>query len=263
MSAELPTPPEAGIVREVRDHVGLIIISRPAVRNAVDRATAFEIADAVDSFEADRAVLAIVIAGSGGFFCAGMDLKALAATGQGPVTPTRGAFGIVEKPPAKPFIAAVEGAALGGGLEIALAADLVVVADDAKLGLPEVARGLIAAAGGVFRLPNRIPRALALEMMLTGKPITAQRAYDIGLVNDVVPAGKALTRAVEVANEIAANAPIALRASKAIALRSTHWRDEEAFALQRPLADVVRESADAAEGAKAFIEKRSPVWRDC
>jgi enoyl-CoA hydratase/carnithine racemase len=251
-----------GIDVEVDGNVGLIAINRPAVRNAIDFDTASEIARALDDFESRTAVRAIIITGRGGFFSAGMDLKALAATGQRPITAARGAFGIVERPPAKPFIAAIEGAALGGGLEIALAADIIVVADDARLGLPEVARGLVAAAGGVIRLPNRIPSALAMEMILTGTPITAQRAHDIGLVNHIVPSGEALAAARKLAEIVAANAPMAVRAAKAIATESARWSVGDAFVLQRKYTDAVRESADAKEGAAAFVEKRSPVWRD-
>jgi enoyl-CoA hydratase/crotonobetainyl-CoA hydratase len=251
-----------GVEVETRGNVGILALNRPSVRNAVDRPTADAVAAALDAFEADRAVRAIVITGRGGFFCAGMDLKALSATGERPITPTRGAFGIVEKPPVKPLVAAVEGAALGGGLEIALAADVIVVADDARLGLPEVARGLVAAAGGLLRLPQRIPRALALEMILSAKPISAQRAHDIGLVNYVVPAASVLDRAVELAEDIAANAPMALRAAKAIAIESQDWRREDAFALQRRYTEPIRESEDSKEGARAFVEKRPPVWQD-
>lgn len=252
----------SGIDVEIDGNVAVLALNRPAVRNAIDFETANEIASALDAFEADKGVRAVIITGRGGFFCAGMDLKALNATGRRPITASRGAFGIVEKPPVKPLIAAVEGAALGGGLEITLAADLIVVAEDARLGLPEVARGLVATAGGVIRLPRRIPRAIALEMIMTGAPISADRARSIGLVNDVVPAGHALDRARELALLIAANAPMAVRAAKAVAVHAGDWNDADAFALQRRYTDAVRESADAAEGARAFVEKRPPVWQD-
>lgn len=247
---------------DVEQNVGVLALNRPAVRNAIDLPTAEQIAAALDDFEARPEIRAIVITGRGGFFSAGMDLKALTATNQRPITATRGAFGIVEKPPAKPVIAAVEGAALGGGLEIAMSADVIVVAENARLGLPEVARGLVATAGGVLRLPSRVPRAVALEMIMTGSPISADRAYQIGLVNQVVPAGTALARAVELAQTIAANAPMAVRAAKAVAINSAHWGDPDGFTLQRQYTDPVRASADAAEGARAFVEKRPPVWQD-
>lgn len=255
----------AGVEIEVDDHIAVIAINRPNVRNAIDFDTATAIAAALDEAEDTSAVRAIVITGRGRHFSAGMDLKAFSAGGQRPITKTRGAFGIVERPPAKPLIAAVEGAALGGGLEIALAADMIVAAEGAQFGLPEVARGLVATAGGVLRLPNRIPRALALEMILTGSSISAERAFEIGLINRVVPTGQTLAEARAVAEAIAANAPMAVRAAKAVATRSPNWRDDEAreaFALQRTYTDPVRESADAQEGAKAFVEKRAPVWRD-
>lgn len=247
---------------EVEQNVGILAINRPAVRNAIDLPTAEEIAAALDDVEARPEIRAIVITGRGGFFSAGMDLKAFTATNQRPITATRGAFGIVAKPPAKPLVAAIEGAALGGGLEIALSADVIVVAEDAKLGLPEVARGLVATAGGVLRLPSRVPRAVALEMIMTGSPISAARAYEIGLVNRVVPAGTALAGAVELARTIAANAPMAVRAAKAVAVNAVHWDGSDGFALQRRYTDPVRDSADAAEGARAFVEKRPPVWQD-
>ncbi len=252
----------SGIEVEVTGNVAVLAINRPEVRNAIDFDTANAIAGALDDFEADSGVRAIVLTGRGGFFCAGMDLKALNATGKRPITATRGGFGIVEKPPAKPLIAAVEGAALGGGLEIALAADVIVVAENARLGLPEVARGLVATAGGVIRLPGRIPRAIALEMIMTGAPVSAPRAYEIGLVNRVVAPGTTLECALGIAGVIAANAPMAVRAAKAVATRSTGWLDGEAFDLQRRFTDPVKESADAAEGARAFVEKRTPVWQD-
>jgi enoyl-CoA hydratase/carnithine racemase len=252
----------SGIGIDRRGHVGVVTIDRPAVRNAIDYTTAHEISSALDEFEVDSEVRVIILTGAGGFFSAGMDLKSLTATGQRPITETRGAFGIIAKPPVKPTIAAVEGAALGGGLEIALTADIMVVAEGARLGLPEVKRGLVAAAGGVIRLPNRIPRALAMEMILTGAPISAARGSEIGLVNRVVPDGEAFTVALDIAETIAANAPMAVRAAKAVALESAHWVDDEAFALQRRYIDPVRDSADAKEGALAFVEKRQPVWRD-
>jgi enoyl-CoA hydratase/carnithine racemase len=251
-----------GIDVETDGNVGLIAINRPEVRNAIDFATANEIAEALDDFDAAADIRAIIITGRGSFFCAGMDLKALTATGQRPITDSRGAFGIVERPPAKPLIAAVEGGALGGGLEIALAADVIVVADNAKLGLPEVARGLVATAGGVIRLPNRIPRGLALEMVMTGVPVSAERAREVGLANHVVSPGEALAKARKLAEIIAANAPMAVRAAKAVATQCAHWLEQDAFTLQRRFTDAVRESADAKEGAAAFLERRAPVWRD-
>lgn len=257
------TQASTGIDVQIDANVAVLAINRPSVRNAVDFDTAIAIANALDSFEAEREVRAIIITGRHGFFCAGMDLKALVATNKRPISPTRGAFGIVEKRLTKPMIAAVEGAALGGGLEMAMAADLIVLADNAKLGFPEVTRGLVAAAGGVIRLPRRVPRAVALEMLMTGAPITAERAYEIGLVNQLVPAGTTLDRARDLAGVIARNAPMAVCASKAAVIESVDWSERDAFALQRHYVDPVRNSADAAEGARAFVEKRTPLWMGC
>src|SRR5206468_258554 len=172
--------------------VAVITIDRPRVRNAVDLPTAEAIAAALDELDARDDVRAGILTGAGGFFSAGMDLKALNATGQRPISASRGAFGVVERPPETPLIAAVEGPALGGGFEIALACDLIVASAEARFGFPEVKRGLVAAAGGLIRLPRRIPSAVALEMVLTGEPIAAERARELGLVSRVVEPGTAL-----------------------------------------------------------------------
>jgi enoyl-CoA hydratase/carnithine racemase len=215
---------------------------------------------AVDEAERSGDVRVIVLAATGPVFSAGMDLKALTATGDRPITQHRGAFGIAAQPPEKPTVAAVQGKALGGGLEIALTADVIVASEDAEFGLPEVKRGLIAAAGGVLRLPRRIPRNVALEMIMTGTPISAQRGYELGLVNRVVPPGRALDVAQELAQKIALNAPLAVRVSKWIADNSVDWPADEMFDRMQPTAQIIRESKDAAEGAEAFVEKRQPVW---
>jgi enoyl-CoA hydratase/crotonobetainyl-CoA hydratase len=246
---------------EAADRVAVITIDRPQVRNAVDKPTAEAIAAAMDELDARDDVFAGVLTGAGGFFCAGMDLKALTATGQRPLTESRGAFGLVERPPGKPLIAAIEGAALGGGLEIALSCDLIVCASDARLGLPEVKRGLVAAAGGVIRLPRRIPSGVALELILTGDALAPARALDLGLVSRVVEPGAALAVARELALAIAANAPLAARVAKQIVRETAGLTDADAFEYQRPLLQAVRESEDAREGARAFVEKRAPVWK--
>lgn len=253
---------EALVEVDIADHVAVVAINRPRVRNAIDLATAEQLAAALDRADEDSDVRVIVLTGRAGFFCAGMDLKAFAATGARPITASRGAFGIVERPPLKPTIAAIEGAALGGGLEIALSADLIVAGDDARFGLPEVRRGLVATAGGVLRLPDRIPYASALELILTGADVSAAEAQRLGLVNRVVPAGSALTEARTLASTIAANAPMAVRAAKAVVVASRDWPAEEAFARQRVITDPVRASRDAKEGALAFAEKRPAVWRN-
>lgn len=248
------------ITVEISDFVATITINRPDVRNAIDLPTALALERAIDDAEDSADVRVIVLAATGPVFSAGMDLKALTATGDRPITEHRGAFGIAARPPEKPTVAAVQGKALGGGLEIALTADIIVATTDAEFGLPEVKRGLIAAAGGVLRLPRRIPRNVALEMIMTGRPISAQRACELGLVNVVVPAGQALEAAQALASEIAGNAPLAVKASKWIADNSIDWPTDELFERMQPKAQIIRESKDAAEGALAFVEKRSPVW---
>jgi enoyl-CoA hydratase/carnithine racemase len=245
---------------EAADGVAVITIDRPQVRNAVDKPTAEAIAAAMDELDVRGDVRAGILTGGGGFFSAGMDLKALDATGQRPISESRGAFGIVERPPATPLIAAVEGPALGGGFEIALACDLIVAASDARFGLPEVKRGMVAAAGGAIRLPHRLPHAVALEMLMTGEPISAQRAHKLGLVVRLAEPGLALEVARELAASIAANAPLAVRTAKRIAYEAADWPLGEAFARQQPIVQVVRDSEDAREGTRAFAEKRQPVW---
>lgn len=245
---------------EVDGGIATITLDRPQVRNAIDKPTADALAAAVDEIDQRTDVRVAVITGAGGFFCAGMDLKAFSATGERPLHPIRGAFGFVKMPPQKPIIAAIEGNALGGGLEIALACDLIVATRSAKLGLPEVRRGLVAAAGGVVRLPRRIPHGVAMELILTGESISAQRAEDLGLVNRLAEDGQALEVALELASVIASNAPLAICAAKRIVNESPDWILDEAFELQAPHTDQVRSSKDAAEGTRAFVEKREPQW---
>jgi enoyl-CoA hydratase/carnithine racemase len=248
------------VLLEVSEGIATVTINRPEVRNAIDKATAFALADAMTEVDRRADVTVAVLTGAGTTFSAGMDLKAFSATGERPLHPERGAFGFVRQPPAKPVIAAIEGNALGGGLELALACDLIVAARSAKLGLPEVKRGLVAAAGGVLRLPRRVPQALALEMILTGEPIAAERALAAGLVNRIADEGRALEVARALGAKIAANAPLAVRTAKRLVNASADWRLDEAFDLQAPYTDAVRSSQDAGEGARAFAEKRAPVW---
>ena len=248
------------VTLEVVDHVAVITINRPQVRNAIDLPTSEAIAATLDEAEDRSDIRSIVLTGAGETFCAGMDLKAFAKTGERPVTASRGGFGIVESPPSKPIMAAVEGKALGGGFEIALACDLIVAAETSAFGLPEVSRGLMASAGGVLRLPQRIPKNIAMEMLFTGAAITAARAAELGLVNEVVPSGTALSAAVALARRIGKNAPLAVMAVKRVANLSRDWTADIAFEHQRPFADAVRQSKDAAEGAQAFVEKREPQW---
>jgi enoyl-CoA hydratase/carnithine racemase len=240
--------------------VAIITLNRPERRNAIDLPTAEAIDAALTELDEREDLVVGVITGNGPVFSAGMDLKVIAAGGPRPIVPGRGAFGIVERPPAKPLIAAVEGAALAGGFEIALAADLIVAADNASFGLPEVKRGLAAAAGGAVRLPQRIPYSHAMRMILTGEPISAQRAFELGLVVELTMPGGALVAAKALAATIAANAPLAVRTSKQVVNLVQGASLEEAFERQRPLMQTIRESADAREGAVAFAEKREPKW---
>jgi enoyl-CoA hydratase len=238
----------------------VITIDRPEARNAVNLAVAEGIAAAVDRLDGDDSLRAGILTGAGGTFCAGMDLKAFVA-GERPFVADRGFAGIVERPPRKPTIAAVEGWALAGGFEVALACDLIVAARDARFGIPEVKRGLVAAAGALLRLPRRIPYHLAMELALTGEPIGAERAQAIGIVSRLTEPGNSLAGAREIANQIARNGPLAIDASKRIVAAAADWPEAEAWARQAEITGPVFASEDAREGATAFAEKREPVWR--
>ncbi len=245
---------------EVHEGVLVVTINRPHARNAINTLTAQAIGAAMDRLDDDPSLVTGVITGAGGTFCAGMDLKAFLA-GERPSIPGRGFAGIVEQPPAKPVIAAVEGYALAGGFEIALACDLIVAADNASFGLPEVKRGLVAAGGGLMRLPRRVPPGLAMEWALTGDLVEAPRAHAVGLVNRLTAPGSALEIALRLARTIAANGPLAVRATKRILVEAPEWPQERMFDLQREISEPVRASEDAREGASAFTEKRAPQWR--
>jgi enoyl-CoA hydratase len=246
------------IVTEKDSNILIVRLNRPEVRNAVDRETSEAISQTFDRLDDSGDLAVAVLTGQGGSFCAGMDLKAF-ARGELPYS-ERGFAGIARRPPRKPVLAAVEGFAVGGGFEVALACDLIVAGQDARFGLPEVKRGLTAAAGGLFRLPRRIPYHVAMECALTGNPISADRAYEVGLVNRVVPTGEALAAALQIARAIAANGPLAVVASKTVIVESQDWEQEGAFEMQEVVLGPVRSSADALEGALAFAEKRAPVW---
>ncbi|WP_406465882.1 crotonase/enoyl-CoA hydratase family protein [Streptomyces sp. NBC_00111] len=247
------------VLTSFEDGVAVVTINRPEARNAVNRAVADAVAEAVDQLDARDDLVVGVITGGGGTFCAGADLKALAA-GERSGIPGRGFCGITETPPTKPLIAAVEGYALGGGTELALACDLIVASGTAKFGLPETKRGLIAAGGGLVRLPRRIPYAVAMQYALTGALLPAQRAYELGMVNALTSEGGALDGALSLAREIAANGPLAVRASKQIVTESADWAADEVWARNRVACEPVFASADAKEGARAFAEKRAPRW---
>jgi enoyl-CoA hydratase len=248
------------VLVERRDGVQVITINRPDARNALDRAVAERVAAAVDELDASDELRVGVLTGAGGTFSSGMDLKAF-LRGESPAIEGRGLCGITQTPPRKPLIGAVEGWALAGGFELLLACDLVVAAETARFGVPEVKRSLVAAGGAALQLPRRIPFAVALEMLLTGDPLDAARAAQLGLVNRVTAEGGALEGALALAATIAANGPLAVAASKEIARRSADWTSSEGWTEQARLVGPVFASEDAREGAAAFAEKRAPVWK--
>ncbi len=251
---------DAAVLSERRGRILIITLNRPDQRNAVNAAVAQGVAAALDELDADAGLSVGVLTGAGKGFCAGMDLKAF-VTGERPHVPGRGFAGIVERASEKPLIAAIEGFAVAGGLEVALACDLIVAARGARLGIPEVKRSLVAAGGALFRLPRALPRNVAMELALTGDPIEAERAHSLGLVNRLADPGQALAAALELAEAIAANGPLALAATKRIMSESTDWPDAEFFARQAPIYEPVFSSEDAREGATAFAERRDPVWK--
>lgn len=252
--------PDEVVLTEERDGVLLVTLNRPDQRNAIDAAVAAGIAAALDRLDAEPSLRVGILTGAGKGFCAGMDLKAF-VRGERPSTDERGFAGIVERPPSKPLIAAIEGFAVAGGLEVALSCDLIVAARGARLGIPEVKRGLVAAAGALLRLPRRIPYHVAMELALTGEPIDAERAAVLGLVNRLAEPGGAVAAARELAAQIAANGPLAVAASKRVLVEAPGWPEDERWARQAAIVGPVRASEDAKEGARAFAEKRAPVWR--
>ncbi|MFP5196338.1 crotonase/enoyl-CoA hydratase family protein [Alcaligenes faecalis] len=239
----------------------LITLNRPEARNAINLETAQALAQALDEFDADPSIAVGVLTGANNTFCAGMDLKAFAKTGQRPYVGDRGFAGICERPPAKPLVAAVEGYCLAGGFEIALSCDLIVAADSANFGLPEVKRGIVPGSGGMVRLPSRIPYHMAMEMVLTGGMYPAARMAELGLVSRLAEPGKTTEQALALAEQIAANGPLAVQTAKSIISQSRDWRQSDLFDLQRPRIAGIFTSADAKEGATAFAEKREPVWQ--
>lgn len=248
------------LLTQIRGAVLVITLNRPQAKNAATLRMAELMAQALDRYEADDSLRAAVLTGAGGTFCAGMDLKAF-VRGEGPRVEGRGFLALTERPPSKPLIAAVEGHALAGGFETMLACDLVVAGRGARFGLPEVKRGLVAAAGGLMKLPRLTHRAVAMEMILTGDSYDAEFGLANGFVNRVVEDGQALDAALELAERIATNGPLALRASKRVIAESPEWPLREQFQRQREIVEPVFSSEDAEEGAKAFAEKRRPVWQ--
>lgn len=244
----------------VDDGVQTITINRPEARNAMTLAAARLIAAALDELDARDDVRIGILTGAGNSFCAGMDLKGF-LRGERPSLPDRGFGGLTKKPPKKPLIAAVEGYALAGGFELVLACDLVVAAEDARFGVPEVKRGLAAAAGGLVRLPRQLPYRVAMELILTGDMLEAPRAHALGLVNRLAKPGQALAEANKLAQTIAANGPLSVAASKRVVMESPDWPADEVWERQAALTEHVFASADAREGSAAFAEKRKPVWQ--
>lgn len=250
----------AAVLTERRGRTLLITLNRPDARNAVNAELAAGLAAAHETLDSDDDLAVGVLTGAGAGFCAGMDLKAF-VRGESPHVEGRGFAGIAQAPPRKPLIAAIEGFAVAGGFEIALACDLIVASAGARLGIPEVKRSLVAAGGALLRLPRRMPYHVAMELALTGDPIDAERAAALGLVNRVSKPGGAVEAALELAERIAANGPLALDASKRILVQSRDWSEDEAWERQAEIAGPVFGSDDAREGATAFSEKRDPVWK--
>jgi enoyl-CoA hydratase len=248
------------VLVEKQDGVMIITINRPEAKNAMNKAASEALAAAMDELDASDDLRVGILTGAGGTFCSGMDLKGF-LKGELPQVEGRGFGGLCEAPPAKPLIAAIEGYALAGGCELMLSCDLVVAAEDSKFGIPEVKRGLVAAAGGLMRLPRQIPYRVAMELALTGDMMSAQRAESMGLINEVVASGTALDAAKALAARVAANGPLAVAVSKQIVRDSGDWSSSEIFAEQMKIAVPVFMSEDAKEGAAAFAEKRAPNWK--
>ncbi len=248
------------VLVDVADGIMIVTLNRPEAKNAANKALAEGVSAAMDELDSNDDIRVAILTGAGGTFCSGMDLKAF-VSGETPTVEGKGFGGLTESPPAKPLIAAVEGYALAGGLELMISCDLIVAADNAKFGIPEVKRGLAAAAGGLVRLPRQVPSRLAMEMALTGDFVSAERAAEMGLINRVVPAGTALDAAKKLAATICANGPLAVKVSKQVVIESAEWSAQEMWKKQQALVMPIFTSEDAIEGATAFAEKRAPNWK--
>ena len=259
---EDPPPEPAVLLERLGDGVARVVLNRPAVRNAVDGALANALGRAVRETEADPEIRVVILTGAGSqAFCAGADLAEVARGNEAALWTRDGGFaGFVEAVRSKVWIAAVKGFALAGGLELMLACDLVVAAEDAAFGLPEVKRGLVAGAGGLFRLPRALPRAVAIEMIVTGESIGAGRALALGLINRVAAAGQVDAQAHDLARIVAANAPCAVRESLWIARTAHEGSEADLSRLSGEALSRVRSGEDSREGARAFLEKREPRW---
>jgi enoyl-CoA hydratase len=261
MSADQPTVPTAeAVITERRGSVLLITLNRPEVRNAVNAALAAGVAGALEELDGDDSLSVGVLTGAGGFFSAGMDLGAF-VKGESAWFGDRGFAGITQRAARKPLIAAIEGFALAGGMEIALACDLIVAAKGAKMGIPEAKRSLVAAGGALLRMPRRMPYHVVMELALTGDPLPAERFHEFGLVNRLVEPGSAVEGALELAASLAKNGPLALIATKQILQEQFDWSSEEMWDRQGAISGPVFASEDAREGSAAFKEKRDPVWK--
>jgi enoyl-CoA hydratase len=251
------------VLRERRGHVEILTINRPEARNAINGGVSRAMSSIMDELGDDDDCWVVVVTGSGEkAFSAGMDLKAFSSGEGGDIIGASGGFaGLTMRDFPKPIIAAVNGSALAGGFEIMLSCDLVVAAEHATFGIPEAKRGLIAGAGGLIRMPKRLPMAVALELAMTGDPIDATRAAALGLVNKVVPAASLLDEAVALAERIAANAPLAVRYSKSVMKRAAEVPESEGWKINQEAVGIVFSSADAMEGPVAFAEKRPPNWQ--
>lgn len=248
------------VLIDIKDGIQTIVLNRPEARNAMTLAAAHAIAAALDNLDKRDDIHIAILTGAGSSFCAGMDLKGF-LRGERPSIEGRGFGGLTTRPPRKPLIAAVEGYALAGGFELVLACDLVVAADNAQFGIPEVKRGLAATAGGLVRLPRQLPYRIALELALTGDLFPATRAFEFGLINRLTSPGEALAEARRLAEKIVSNGPLSVAASKRVVVESQDWSSEEMWDRQAELTEHVFESEDAREGSAAFAEKREPVWR--
>ena len=247
---------------ERRGNIALLTLNRPNARNAISPEVSQTMAGLLDEIEADAALRAVVLTGAGDVFSAGADLKVVAAGRGMEISRGKGNFaGLVTRDFPKPIIAAVNGPALAGGFEIVLSCDLVIAADTARFGIPEVQRGLMAAAGGLIRLPKRVPLAVALELAMTGDPIDADRALSLGLVNRVVARGEVLDAACTLAERIGENSPIAVRLSRQLVREAAEMPEADGWRRTNELAVQIFASGDAVEGATAFAEKRKPVWK--
>ncbi len=260
MSAEETAVATEPVLTERRGRVLLITLNRPEVRNAVNAAVAEGVAAALDQLDADDELSIGVLTGAGGYFSAGMDLGAF-VKGETPWFGDRGFGGIAQRGSRKPLIAAIEGFAVAGGMELALSCDLIVAARGAKMGIPEAKRSIVAAGGALLRLPRRMPYHLVMELALTGDPFLAERFHELGLVNRLAEPGSAVDVAMELAEAIGRNGPLSLAASKQILQEQFDWKSTEMWDKQLEISGPVLVSEDAKEGAAAFKEKREPVWR--